>query len=1225
MVPLDFPDLIPITRLLRDYDRESTISLLAGLLTVPSLQANTMRIESVVHLAVAHCAGSRRPRRSEIGDWLNAGFKYSQIKSMEDSADDVFVTNVETPYGNRRIFEGDWKANSYFVQVVIDTLVSRSAPKVCSDLLVAVFALLRLSDQVAERVRLRRWHVEDSLPAREITLPPDLFPYRARSVTFTNEDLHLLGVTKEALVPFTLPETAIQNLAIETLGHTSLERYPVVDFGTSLVLVLPPAISPAIRRFVLSELQDCGYLEAFARALQIRQANEVERDCLRGQKGPSEFIRSPPAKSMAPAMNEWLLKFDVGKYLHVILLHDSMHRANADGLNSFLQYPDDAMETLEQHIKSVAGRFHESKGFSEGWTLLVVGGIGRSFVLGITEFPDSWHLSAIRISDFVMLSHEPQRPLVSFLKFIAQKELIEKRGLRLAGINTDYNTYCYWVHNGYRLVLHEMSLNAKTTLLIGNECMLPVRRRVRSSSDRHALQMKSGLYCSVRRLTTDAFFECLNNRPVYVSLNHLDTRILAGAVETERGPSWLLVETQADDPQTWSFVYQLWSGFLELFYRLVMEIECRFPNTRTGPMEIQLDFNQVVISEDYTKIPRANQRSSTQLELNLDQRSVVVKLPPDLLLHFQQPENTGEKLVLRAMAHGLVSLHRQRTIECEDTLLNVLTNKVIDSPGSRVLHVFRIYNPIEKLLAQGAGDQVFLAPEDFAFSKLGLSDGVNEVSAGDRITSKPQCSCFLNRLVDKIWLSLRELLHQFNRRSVVSSMLKVHESAIQDRDHWHRTAQANLALYSHTTDVFATAQERESERTNVQLPARTILEMAICECPAVGGRELSRWDLDNLLAKARLLLEVATDSDAIYHEVTEPRIELYRNGEYTIDRQFHETVLKPFIMARSRDEYEEASREYNTLYQRDMQTRQTKNEDQFSKDFVDAFRSEYNLTPGELIQGVSELADWAVELGRVIVETTLDELKTRLTDVRHLSREASNAFVLSFALFSRPSWDKPPPGFTKKDIFPWRYSRRLSVVARPMIVYGEQYADEVMFGVGTLFSGIVHLLNGASEGRITQDFFVTPQMRQYLGAVNHERGHAFTRLIEHRMRRQGWQVRSLVEMTKMGGRKDLGDIDVLAWKPNGKIRIIECKRLQFARTVAEVSELCKRFRGEAKDDLRKHVQRVTWIKENPAGLRHIIGFSANPKDIDDRLVTNVHVPMTYLESLPIDPRKIGPL
>ena len=61
----------------------------------------------------------------------------------EDPVEDVFVTNVETPEGNRRVFEGTWGANDYFVQVVIDILDSRQAPQECRNLLLPAFALLK--------------------------------------------------------------------------------------------------------------------------------------------------------------------------------------------------------------------------------------------------------------------------------------------------------------------------------------------------------------------------------------------------------------------------------------------------------------------------------------------------------------------------------------------------------------------------------------------------------------------------------------------------------------------------------------------------------------------------------------------------------------------------------------------------------------------------------------------------------------------------------------------------------------------------------------------------------------------------------------------------------------------------------------------------------------------------------------------------------------------------
>ena len=150
-------------------------------------------------------------------------------------------------------------------------------------------------------------------------------------------------------------------------------------------------------------------------------------------------------------------------------------------------------------------------------------------------------------------------------------------------------------------------------------------------------------------------------------------------------------------------------------------------------------------------------------------------------------------------------------------------------------------------------------------------------------------------------------------------------------------------------------------------------------------------------------------------------------------------------------------------------------------------------------------------------------------------------------------------------------------------------------------------------------------MKQYIGTVNDERGHAFAQSVSDQFREKGWQTRTEVQMTELGAPAELGDVDVLAWKPSGEIQIVECKRLQLARTLAEIAEICRRFRGEARDQLNKHVRRVNWLRNNAKGLQHIVGFTPNTARIDNRLVTNTHVPMTYMTELPIKADKIGPL
>ena len=1226
MVLLNAPELRRTAASLEQYDAKSAIAQLGALLTVPGLQANTIRLETLVHLSVAHCQGSRNPGLAEISRWLNNLLRDTWVARLEDPAEDVFVTNVGTPQGNRRIFEGVWESNDYFVQVVIDILSNSKAPREGRALLAPALALLALSDCVAERVGLHRWHSEPSNAGGTVQLPSATqMVERAGAITFTASDLSMLGISRDTLRPFILRNEDKHALVSETIGHSSLERRPLIDFGGDLVLALPPAVSPAIRRFVLTELRRKGFLSAFSKALATLQEYQVETDGLRELIRDADSVTPPAPDGNLPSLHSWLLKHDIDKYLHVVLLHDHMDRQDAQNLSSFIEYPEEQRASLEKYLNEVSSHCESLRDFGEGTTLLVRGGLGGGFALGFKDWPDRWRLSSIGISDFLMLAAEVDRPVARYLKCIKQKKWAEQKGIYFQNINGDYNFYCSWSRENYQLVPRKLRVAPESVYIIASDSVLPVRQEVRSLVDRHVLQTTAGSYVPVMRLAQDTYFKSLQDRPVYVSLAHLNAGRLAGAVETRRGVSWFTVKPREGSEDVRHFLYQMWNGFIELYGKLIFEIETRYPKAIAGAIEIRLNFDDVVVPENSEEFRLGETVRNPAIAVNPKQRTVEIKFPSDFFSLFQQPENTGERLVLRGITEGIIGLYHETKEDIEESAPDILVQSVIGDSTVRILHVFQTHYPIERLLARQGREPIFLVPEDIGFFRLRLSEGCASAFPGTSIMSKTECNKFLHCVVDKVWDRLRGRLHQFDRRSVIRKVLEVHEAAIRDRDDWRRTAQAVLALYTATDDVHAIAQEREADRSNVSLAARTILEMAICECPSSGGRQLSRWALDELLVEAALLIEVAMNSDALNSDLATPGIELHANGEYTIDRSYRETVIKPFATAHYRETFESAAGEYRGLYDNRLPDKRTRIGKIFPSAFSSAFRAEFGLTPDEAVDGFSELMELAVECDSVVVETTLGNIRSRLTARRDLTSDACKAFIRTFSIVHRSAWNEPPPGFAEKDLYPWRFSRRLSATARPILVFGEQDDDTLFFGAGALKFGCGYVLENSQRCHLPQEFFTSTQMKQYVGKENDVRGHDFARSVAAQMLENGWQVRCEVQMTELGAPADLGDLDVLAWKPDGKIRLIECKHLRFARTVAEVAEICRRFRGEAKDELDKHVRRVDWVRANFACLQQIVRFMPDPARIEDRLVTSTHVPLTYLESLPVSADKIGPL
>ena len=1224
MIPINSPHISRLAKFFQKYDLQSSVTQLASLLTVPSLQANTLRIETAVHLAVAHCQGSQKLKLAKIDHWLNQ-YLGNRIAIYEDPVEDVFIANIETYEGNRRIFQGIWESSDYFVQAAINTLNSHRAPQECRNLLIPAFALLKLSDSVAERVGLQRWHSELStaqgkIEVAHVTQRPDHF----QAVTFSDSELNALGIERHMLAPFILRDEDRQDLKTETLGNSSLEQRPLIAFGDKVVLALPNAISPAIRTFILSELRRIGYLPAFSQALADYQVKEVEGEVFKKLKLENHIssLSPPEFDEKIPPLHAWLLKYDINKYIHVVLLHDRLDLSEAYDLSGFTEYPQETMAGLNDYLCKTANYCMSLPDFDEGMTLLVMGGLGRGFALGFNEWPDQWHLSNIWMPNLLMVAHTPDQSVTSYLKCIKQRTWVEQEGIDIPNFNDDFNFFSYWRQSGYQLVPHDMPLHSGSMLFINNDFTLSFRREVRKHVDRHVLKITDGIYVPVMRFLSDAYFKSVRDRPIYVSLLHLNSGILAGAVETARGSSWLVMSGERDDfPR---FLYQVWEGFISLYDILVSEIESLYPNAPGGPVEIKLDVDDVLIVEDFINPQIDTRGSEFDVTVQTKQRTAEVKLPPDFLRYFQQPENIGERIVLKSIAKGLICLHQDTNKDVDKDILESLVNKLISDPGMRVLHAFPI-EPIEQLKAIQNQDPIFVAQEDFAFSQLKLSEGCTSATTVGEIDSKGECNKFLHKVVDKIWNQIRSQLKQLDRASVIHEALRVHEAIIQDRDHWRRTAQAVQALYASEEDVVAISRGREAERVNTAIPARTIIEMAVCECPETGGRQLSRWELDELLAKALLLLEVARDSDAVENDLVTPRIDLHPNGEYTIDREFQSSVIKPFAESYFFKGFEKAVQKYSEFYENKSSPERKRSDEIFPSELIHAFQAEFGLSLDQASDGISKLVDLAIEYGSVIIETTLGDIKALLTSGGDLSVEASEAFVRSFGIFHRPKWDKPPSGFTGKDIYPWRFKRRLSVTAKPLFVFGKEKNDKVLFGIGTLKQSILNLLGRIDEGHLPQEFFTSAEMKKYVGKVNDEKGHAFAQSVANKLCEKGWHTRNEVQMTELGTFAELGDVDVLAWKPSGEIQIIECKRLQVARTIAEIAEICHRFRGEAKDELDKHVKRIEWIRANTTCLQRVVGFPPDPSNIDDSLVTNVDVPMTYLKSLPIEANKIGPL
>jgi hypothetical protein len=143
-------------------------------------------------------------------------------------------------------------------------------------------------------------------------------------------------------------------------------------------------------------------------------------------------------------------------------------------------------------------------------------------------------------------------------------------------------------------------------------------------------------------------------------------------------------------------------------------------------------------------------------------------------------------------------------------------------------------------------------------------------------------------------------------------------------------------------------------------------------------------------------------------------------------------------------------------------------------------------------------------------------------------------------------------------------------------------------------------------------------MRTFTGHIAEEKGKEFEQKVCIQFKSLKWEAKTNVPMKQLGAGKEYGDIDVLAWSPGSDdVLAIECKRLKPAKTIGEIGEQLREFRGINRDKLDKHLERVKWLRDNNNMLRKFVCKARNEIKIHPLLITNYPVPIKFRDNLPM--------
>ena len=205
----------------------------------------------------------------------------------------------------------------------------------------------------------------------------------AARTRFTYRDLAAAGCDAQWLGRFVLPPDE-RDISWSPNARSLLDRQPLLDTGSEIVVALPSALGAAVREAVIEACIETG------NELQVREAvlgsqTDALRQNLMFRKAsiPGALVDPNNALVSSPPV-----EIESGYWVHCVLLVDDLEGFVDGGLWGTSSRGEAASPALQTEIEKASAFCHAQPGFKSGLTFVVICGFGRRIGLGFNGAKD---------------------------------------------------------------------------------------------------------------------------------------------------------------------------------------------------------------------------------------------------------------------------------------------------------------------------------------------------------------------------------------------------------------------------------------------------------------------------------------------------------------------------------------------------------------------------------------------------------------------------------------------------------------------------------------------------------------------------------------------------------------------------------------------------------------------------------------------------------------------
>jgi len=1140
-----------------------------------------------------------------LASWqiLETAFKEFTIHS--DSPSSLFTENIIFIEGNYTVYPSLYSGITNIVNDLLEVIFiqENKLPEEFKNITRDGAALILLLSEAIAKEKGHVRYLDEQFRHHKIVLPSK-FTFLGDASIISFEKSFLKDVCEkfhhryEILNDFILEEND-KELEDDNPESNPILIRPLIETEDEIIVYMPSTITNSLLEFIYRQAKKYSCRAEVATLLTEYQFDKAGL-ALSKMHWRLTDIKLPKLDTVLP-IRERVFQIDNDKFGYLCFLSET-------GFVDFSKDENVLNERALNVIKYLTTLSSETK--FKVLILFVLAETGEQGYFAWSKVPAPHLCTCFSVSDLLAISNTEKGDPLAFWKF-AKAYTYANQKTRVMGAGGTLDIYSIYKQNDGTLFPSDEATPSGMLMIIPGSGDR-YKKDIIKSKDEHAVLVFTGKQRGYTKVIREKEYA-----PIYTDL-FVDTAHRR-VVENFRMPIWV-INYQAKSMNNTTWADHACEAIAFWFQKLEPALQPIFESLSLMQFEIEVIADEKLLNGVDFEIKKVD-FNSIEIRIEIEAPKIKLYIPYDFIYLIQASDNMADKKLMSAALHGIADYIRKAGKESSlnSDVIDVIIEKYLQPSQAKMLLFVDVASNV-RMDSRKLPPIRYIPEYDVSFVLENLVSYLPEnypIAANiTEIDTKISLSHdIVTALVKQVELRIAE----FNGDALLHWLIRNNEKCVQVREFQEIQIPAKIACFSSYESEASELNKKEENLVSLALSTRTLIEWIAAKVPT-GEKWPNIDDIDKLLAFTNLIINWGGTADALDFGIANPEMGLLPSGRIGTEKNLEREVFEPYAADRAQSEVYQYVEKFETNYSPSTEVRDAK-PSKDAKVLDDAFFQECGIRLEQIANFVGILINYGFQKEEACVQLKEDELIAIVKESNAgLTEEVIKSCLSFLTLIERQNLGKSPVGFNNKDIFPWRYTRPLSYLRRPIAKITKDSINYYLFGfrhLSTYFENLGFLL---VTGKYPEP--KSKALRSWLAQILSEKGKPFRNEVRDWLKKftEFEIIDYEVSINKKGhltAEENLGDIDVLAFDHKNKIAYsIECKSSTGGRNVHEMKTEIDLYLGKNPEDkkakIKFHARRDKWLHENQSSLEK---FVKKPGDyqVKSFILSAEQLPIKYLK------------